>query len=155
MNLSVLDADYPARLATKGRLVLVDLLEENASGEGDAMARTRGVAERLAAERRQKVFIGARIRRGSGLPDTDRRQAMVDWLRRNEGVVHAYVWLEGDGFWAAAFRSVIAAFLIASGQRRVATIVGAETDLLAALAEVGVGGEETQAFFDVPHPREH
>ena len=72
---------------------------------------------------------------------------MSAWLQAQSQHLRAVVWLEGDGFWPAAFRGLVSTFIMATGQRSTITIVGAGDELIEEARLRGAEAAGVRAFF--------
>ncbi len=150
--LETLQEGYPLRLARIGALLLGDLYDPDATSSGDVMHPTRVAAEAILNGGAPHVTLVIRVRSGSGLPDADKRERMQQWLKKRAQQGTGIVWLEGDGFWAAAFRGLLSAFLLATGRRSLFTIVASAEALRDVAGLDDAQHRAIEAFFAEAHP---
>ncbi len=151
--IEVLQDGYPLRLARAGAIVFADLWDPDPSNSPDIMAALRDLVE-VILEDHPRGTILLRVRSGSGLPDSQKRARMERWLRERGSSGEGIIWLEGEGFWAAAFRALLSAFLMATGRRALFTIVPSLDALVAAAELDDAQRQAVTAFFVQAHPAE-
>jgi hypothetical protein len=114
---------YPSRWATHGDLVLVDLLEDTKDHPVDAMDAPRRELELILAKRGSARLM-IRVRAGNVPPAEWKREAMIQWIRNHSNHIKTVVFLEGEGFWNAAFRSLLSSLILLGNYRGHVSIAG-------------------------------